>query len=685
MSPMCLFYNRYKMCITMKNNWFPFFSCPVILISLWFSGFIFAQNVDRAYRLIEKGELEKADEILTKSYFSDSLKATVNLGLALIYSSDSYPHHNYFKAWQHMLVAGKNIDAASDDEKELMKRLLFNIETLKNNWPLKQKFEFRQKDIENKLIKYVREEKDLDLVNEFIARFPDSKFYENVVHIRNYLEFGRAIQENTIESYDCFIAKFPDAAQVPEAIELRNKLAFDLARKANSISAYNDFLKRYPNAVQVIEATHLRDELAFEQAKKENTIEAYENFINQYPQALQVTVATHLYQRLIFEKAKQINTFEAYTDFIKRFPEGEQFIDVFNLRSAALGQKYLSFIPHSAKILWISGFDQNGALDMPSALTVTPEGKITFAGSTASFEGSSPEAWVVALDQEGKLMWSKTFPTNKGSHVSAILNTPSKDYILAGYTQKEIPAGEIKGWLLKINHQGFKYWDKEYEANEFKSLRINKSGEVLASGYYYDSLSFPCQFIGVYKESGKVFWERKYTGRGIIKDIELGIMNDVYAAGNHWCFKTDPNGYIVWEFYTPQTDSILAMTTAKSGETLLLCSGADQQFKIIVLDKSGKKLSERVYMSIPNLMIQGMVLRPTGDILVFGSENGNGLIINLLKTGTWQKILSFTVDSPPSSVQSLSLLPDNTAVVLIQARNETTATDAIVLKFVPEI
>ncbi|NMB71270.1 MAG: hypothetical protein GYA22_03880 [Bacteroidales bacterium] len=668
----------------MKNHRFPTLFHMVVWLLLLISVSMVAQNVDRAYRLIEKDEFDKAEEILTRAYGSDSSKSNVNLGLGLVYSADSYPRHNYFKAWQHMLVAGKTMDAATTDEKESMKQLLFNIETLKNNWPLKQKFEYRQKDIENKLIKYVREEKDLDMVNEFIARFPDSKFYENVVHIRNYLEFGKAIQENTIESYNRFITKLPDAAQIPEAVELRNKLAFDLARKVNTIQAYNDFIKNYPDAVQVIEATHLRDELAFEEAKKQNTIEAFESFINQYPHSLQVTAATRLYQHLIFEKAKKINTFEAYTEFIKKFPEGEQFIDVYNLRSAALGQKYLSSNPHLTNVIWIRGFDQSGALDNPSGLTVTPDGKITFGGSTAAKEGSSPEAWVISLDQEGKLLWNKTFPVGKGSHISALSNTTAGDYIMAGYTQKELPEGEIKGWLIKINPQGFKYWDKEYEANEFKTIRMNKSGEILASGYYYDSLSLPCQFIGVYKESGKIFWERKYTGRGILKNLEPGAMNEVYAAGNHWCFKTDPNGYIIWEYYTSPADSILAMTTAKTGEPILLCAGPDHQLKIIYLDKSGKKSSEKVYMSIPNLIVRDMVLRPTGDILAFGSEDRNAVIINLSKSGALQKVLSFAAGSP-SSVQSLVMLPDNTAIVLIATGTESTGTDAVVLKMSPDI
>jgi hypothetical protein len=119
----------------------------VVWLLLLISGSILAQNVDRAYRLIEKDEFDKAEEILTRAYGSDSSKSNVNLGLALVYSADSYPRHNYFKAWQHMLVAGKTMDAATTDEKESMKQLLFNIETLKNNWPLKQKFEYAKKDL----------------------------------------------------------------------------------------------------------------------------------------------------------------------------------------------------------------------------------------------------------------------------------------------------------------------------------------------------------------------------------------------------------------------------------------------------------------------------------------------------------------------------------------------------------
>ena len=79
-----------------------------------------------------------------------------------------------------------------------------------------------------------------------------------------------------------------------------------------------------------------------------------------------------------------------------------------------------------------------------------------------------------------------------------------------------------------------------------------------------------------------------------------------------------------------------------------------------------------------------MVLRPTGDILAFGSEDRNAVIINLSKSGALQKVLSFAAGSP-SSVQSLVMLPDNTAIVLIATGTESTGTDAVVLKMSPDI
>ena len=57
---------------------------------------------------------------------------------------------------------------------------------------------FIRKAIEDKLIKYVREENDMEMINSFIKEFPNSKFYENVIHIRNYIAYSKVANDNTL-------------------------------------------------------------------------------------------------------------------------------------------------------------------------------------------------------------------------------------------------------------------------------------------------------------------------------------------------------------------------------------------------------------------------------------------------------------------------------------------------------
>ena len=75
--------------------------------------------------------------------------------------------------------------------------------------PVKKKIEYAVETIEAKLIKYIREENNLDLVYEVIKKFPEFRYYDNVIHIRNQLEFRKYEKQNTLEGYLEFIQKFP--------------------------------------------------------------------------------------------------------------------------------------------------------------------------------------------------------------------------------------------------------------------------------------------------------------------------------------------------------------------------------------------------------------------------------------------------------------------------------------------
>src|SRR5208337_48722 len=123
-------------------------------------------------------------------------------------------------------------------------------------------YDIEIKYIEDKLIKFVREENNVDIAEHFIKAYPNSKYFENVVHIRNHIKFRTAEKTNTLEAYRTFMKEYPDAAQIPKAVKACQLLAFEAAKNANSIELYNAYMNSYPEADQYFDALKMRDQLA---------------------------------------------------------------------------------------------------------------------------------------------------------------------------------------------------------------------------------------------------------------------------------------------------------------------------------------------------------------------------------------------------------------------------------------
>ncbi|MFN8206500.1 MAG: hypothetical protein U0T82_03730 [Bacteroidales bacterium] len=662
----------------------------ILLLSSIILGFLipsthlFGQSAERAFRNIEKGEYDKALEMLKKLKAVNGEDVNTNVGLAVVFSADSFPAHNYFLAWQHAILADQNFSKLVDKDKEILNEFLFNMEIHKSSFPVKQKFDNLYKVIENKLIKYVREEKDLAMVNDFITKFPNSKFYENVLHIRNYLEFGKALEVNSIEGFEQFMRQFPDAAQVPQAIELRDKLAFDLAKNAGTIDAINKFIKGYPNAPQVEEAIRLRNELAFNAAKKANTIEALVAFINDYPDAVQAPAALKLKRQLVYEKAKQVNSFEAYTDFIKNYPEGEQFVDVFNLRANALAGRYLSAarIEVAGNISWSRAFDFSGNNDLPGGLALGSQGEVICSGSSSAGESGFQEAWIMKLTPDGKLIWNKPYPANQGSHASILQLSKTGDIFFGGYSIVDIGQALIQGWIGKVNTDGFRYYDRTIASMDVNQFLLLNDKEMLLSGYTLDSAGQPKYWLGLCRENGKNVWTRNYTLTGMVNGIAAGQAGEFYMAGGHWNMKTDHAGYLVMEYFPENKDSVIAVSLTPSGEQLMAGITPTGQLKSIRLSKSGKKTTEKIFPDIRGFHMAASRQGSAGEIWLGGTLGGKISIVKISETGLLTRELSLSGGSELGLADFVPV-PGGGFLLLLTDRSPDTGSDVILMKVTP--
>src|SRR5512133_3705664 len=212
------------------------------------AGQSFAQSTKRAFKLLEKAEFDKAYVLFKEAYSENKESPAALLGLTLLLADDSSSYYNLIDSWKYACSLKVNIEKLSTEELEFIGEYFYNTEKRHISRPVKKKIEYAIETVEAKLIKYVREENNLEIVYQVLKDFPDFKYYENVTHIRNQLEFRKYEKQNTLEGYLEFMKKFPDAAQIEKAIKNRNKLAFENAGKVNTVESYKAFIKMYPDA-----------------------------------------------------------------------------------------------------------------------------------------------------------------------------------------------------------------------------------------------------------------------------------------------------------------------------------------------------------------------------------------------------------------------------------------------------
>jgi len=113
-----------------------------------------------------------------------------------------------------------------------------------------------------------------------------------------------------------------------------------------------------------------------------------------------------------------------------------------------------SLSPHFCKA--IGG--KNG--DWSSSLIQTSDGGYAIAGDTTSFgAGGDVDVYVVKLDAKGNLQWTKTIGGAAREGGNSIIQTSDGGYAIAGYTES-FGAGEADVYVVKLDANGNLQWTK---------------------------------------------------------------------------------------------------------------------------------------------------------------------------------------------------------------------------------
>ncbi|QMU31049.1 T9SS type A sorting domain-containing protein [Adhaeribacter radiodurans] len=220
-----------------------------------------------------------------------------------------------------------------------------------------------------------------------------------------------------------------------------------------------------------------------------------------------------------------------------------------------------------------------------NSLIATPDGGYLLGGNTYEYKkddkteaprGSS-DYWVVKIDANGKKLWDKTLGGSKEDYLTSLIVTQDRAYLIVGYSDSEKSGDKTEAqkgtWLVKLNTDGTKAWDKVISGGSISSLQQTSDNGIILSGTTsskMDDRSDTDYWLVKLQANGSQEWEKTLGGPGNDRLIEITATPDGgYVLGgtstskigsdkseesrggelygDYWVVKVNATGVKVWD------------------------------------------------------------------------------------------------------------------------------------------
>ncbi len=222
---------------------------------------------------------------------------------------------------------------------------------------------------------------------------------------------------------------------------------------------------------------------------------------------------------------------------------------------------------------WIKNFGGSGE-DTARAVISTIDGGYAVLGFSNSTDGDLQgknlavnDYWLLKLDAEGELQWSKTYGGSKDDRGQSLVQTKDGGYALTGYAMSSdgdasVNNGFHDNWILKLDSLGTIEWEKSY----------GFSGH----DHSYDLLE---------TEDGGLFFVGflDITSARADGNTEKSSSNTRHGIGEFWGSKIDDKANIEWRGYYGGTnnDRAHAVVRADDGGYVMVGFTESDDFDIV--------------------------------------------------------------------------------------------------------
>ncbi|QNF31610.1 T9SS type A sorting domain-containing protein [Adhaeribacter swui] len=337
--------------------------------------------------------------------------------------------------------------------------------------------------------------------------------------------------------------------------------------------------------------------------------------------------------------------------------------------------------------------------DHLTSLLLTPDGGYLIGGySSSGKNGDKSEAnrgplntydyWIVKLDASGNKVWDNTYggknneTSNNGDLLTTMVAAPGGGYLLGGTSnsgsgaeKSQANKGAEDYWILKIDEQGHKIWDKVFGGSvngtnngvdNLTNILVLQDGGYLLGGYSWSGASmdksepsrgFFDYWIIKIDGQGKKLWDKTIGGNGSDQLRALQETADGYLLGgsstsgisgekgemyrrefftDFWVVKTDLQGNKIWDktFGGTNHENMSQILISANGNYVLggtSYSGKDgdkqednrglSDIWLVTISTNGVKIQEKTYGGNKNDNLTALLLTAENNYLLSGSSD----------------------------------------------------------------
>lgn len=237
---------------------------------------------------------------------------------------------------------------------------------------------------------------------------------------------------------------------------------------------------------------------------------------------------------------------------------GNGFVFVGHTKTSAGGPEDIWLVKTDVNgdTVWTRSFGGTGR-EIAASIYRTADGGFIISANTDSYGAGDLDVWLIKVDSNGNLDWSKTYGGSELDVANDVRPTDDGGYIIAGHTESFGHINNyVDAWLIKTDNNGDTLWTKTWGTEMHDgamSVTQTSDGGFAWTGYKYISTFVQDLWIVKTDAAGNLVSSKTYggtfnsIGRCINKtdDGSLIITGNYYNESNNtrdiWLLNFDPD------------------------------------------------------------------------------------------------------------------------------------------------